>query len=43
VGDPRRVAGESRRKRMRFMLTFRIPTHKGNALARDGTLGEGER
>jgi hypothetical protein len=24
---------------MRFMLTFRIPTQKGNALARDGTLG----
>ena len=24
---------------MRFMLTFRIPTEKGNALARDGILG----
>jgi hypothetical protein len=25
---------------MRFMLTFRIPMEKGNALARDGTLGQ---
>jgi hypothetical protein len=25
---------------MRFMLTFRIPTEKGNALAKDGTLGQ---
>jgi len=24
---------------MRFMITFRIPTEKGNALARDGSLG----
>jgi hypothetical protein len=25
---------------MRFMVTFRIPTEKGNALAKDGSLGE---
>ncbi len=25
---------------MRFMLTVRIPTEKGNALARDGSLGQ---
>src|ERR687890_2462859 len=25
---------------MRFMVTFRIPTEKGNALARDGSLGQ---
>jgi len=25
---------------MRFMLTFRIPTEKGNELARDGSLGQ---
>jgi hypothetical protein len=25
---------------MRFMITFRIPTEKGNALAKDGTLGQ---
>ena len=43
MGDPPGVAGESRGKRMRLMLTFRIPAEKGNALARGGTLGEGER
>ena len=25
---------------MRFMVTFRIPTEKGNALAKDGSLGQ---
>ena len=25
---------------MRFMVTFRIPTERGNALARDGSLGQ---
>jgi len=25
---------------MRFMITFRIPTEKGNALAREGSLGQ---
>ena len=25
---------------MRFMLTFRVPTEKGNALARAGTIGQ---
>ena len=25
---------------MRFMVTFRIPTEKGNALAKDGSLGK---
>ena len=38
-----RPAGESRGKRMRLMLTFRIPAEKGNALAPGGSLGEGER
>jgi hypothetical protein len=31
---------ERRREGMRFMLTFRIPMDKGNALTKDGKIGE---
>ena len=37
--DPAGVAGERRTKRMRFMITCRIPVDKGNELVKNGSLG----
>src|SRR5215207_9793591 len=38
--DPPQEKAGRRSAKMRFMVTFRIPTEKGNALARDGSLGQ---